>query len=84
MHKVLIVVFIMVKMNDKTQYTQWLLLCLQMYTDLTSRYDMAKKAESELRSQVLALKKVTILCAQLCDIFSTEEWMWDCFILCFS
>ncbi|XP_052279031.1 centlein-like isoform X2 [Dreissena polymorpha] len=29
----------------------------QMYTDLTGRYDLAKKAESELRSQVLTLKK---------------------------
>ncbi|WAR01004.1 CNTLN-like protein [Mya arenaria] len=29
----------------------------QMYTDLTARYDQAKKAESELRSQVLTLKK---------------------------
>lgn len=29
----------------------------QMYTDLTGRYDTAKKAESELRSQVLGLKK---------------------------
>ncbi|XP_060574034.1 centlein-like isoform X2 [Ruditapes philippinarum] len=29
----------------------------QMYTELTSRYDTAKKAESELRSNVLALKK---------------------------
>ncbi|XP_053405282.1 centlein-like isoform X2 [Mercenaria mercenaria] len=29
----------------------------QMYTELTSRYDTAKKAESELRSTVLALKK---------------------------